>query len=102
MLGTLKYMAPEIVISLICKQYPIPRPATDIFSLGCVLYYIVAGMSPINGLSKHEIADHALAGTPYDLTWPDSFESTTFFRQLLGKCLCHGPDDRPQSSDVQK
>ena len=42
--GSLKYMAPEILTG----QKTAADPAIDIWSMGCILYYLVIGTHPFN------------------------------------------------------
>jgi serine/threonine protein kinase len=57
LMGTLAYMAPE--------QACDPRQAdarSDIYSLGCTLYYLLSGKQPFQGQSELQTLDNHLAG----------------------------------------
>lgn len=89
--GTPAYMAPEQI-----RGHEVDARA-DLFSFGCVLYFMVAGYSPFHGKSQaetiHRILDteppplcKAIPGTPPILS------------EIIHKLLAKNPDERFQSS----
>lgn len=52
--GTLEFLAPEILRGETYSQ------AVDIWSLGCVLYMMLIGVSPFKGTTKQETKSHIL------------------------------------------
>lgn len=89
--GTPAYMAPEQV-----RGSQIDARA-DLFSLGCVLYYMATGYSPFHGKSQaetiHKILDHV------PTTLAQLFPGTSpVLSELVEKLLAKNPDDRFQSS----
>ncbi len=88
-LGTADYMAPEQWEGVTAN------PRTDIYSLGCVLFFLLTGKPPFAApeypsprakmRAHHEVAVPAVAGPP-DLT------------ALLSRMLAKTPADRPQTA----
>jgi len=61
-LGTISYMAPEALVS--------PKEVDsriDVFSLGCILYQVLAGKHPFTGSDFGEISHHLLNDAPAHL-----------------------------------
>jgi serine/threonine-protein kinase len=90
-LGTPSYMAPERL-----RGCPL-TPASDIFSLGAVLYEMTSGRLPFNGGSPFAIADAVLNYEPPELgrTNPDV---PVAFERLVYRMLAKRPEERPQSA----
>ncbi len=89
--GTPAYMAPEQV-----RGSQIDARA-DLFSLGCVLYYMATGHSPFHGKSQAETIHKILDLVPATLTqlFPGM---PPVLSELVEKLLAKNPDDRFQSS----
>ena len=89
--GTPAYMAPEQV-----RGSRIDARA-DLFSLGCVLYYMAAGYSPFHGKSQaetiHKILD--LNPPPLSTLIPGT---PPVLSELIDKLLTKDPEQRYQSS----
>lgn len=87
-LGTAAYMSPEQVRGREAE------PPSDVFALGCVLYFAATGRSPFGGGPTeaivyrvvHEDAD--LGDVPQEL------------RALIGDCLAKDAPDRPTTAGV--
>ncbi len=60
--GTLKYLAPEILLG----TNRTPSPALDIWSMGCILFALISGKLPFEGL-KGEVREKIINGQ-YDFT----------------------------------
>ena len=89
--GTPAYMAPEQV-----RGSQIDARA-DLFSLGCVLYYMATGYSPFRGKSQAETIHKILDLVP--VTLAQMFPGTSpVLSELVEKLLAKNPDDRFQSS----
>jgi hypothetical protein len=50
MIGTPVYMAPELF------QFRDPGPASDIYSLGVLMFFLLTGTFPVSGATLHEVA----------------------------------------------
>ena len=90
-LGTAAYMAPERALG---------KPAderSDIYSLGCVLYALLAGHPPFRGDSAAAVLNQHANVAPRPLRGENSRvsrELDAFVMQMLAK----SPDDRPQTA----
>lgn len=91
MIGTPAYMSPEQVDGLE------PTPASDLFSLGSVLYAMFAGRSPFQGLTSLVCAQRVknLKPDPISKFAP---EIPAEFQKLLNKLLEKDPKERPQNA----
>ncbi len=88
--GTRTYLAPETI------RKEVSTPATDIYSLGIVLYEILTGTVPFKGENPQDLlAKHLGAAAP-----PPSIVNknvTPEMDQLVAKLMAKKPADRPQS-----
>ncbi len=94
LLGTPKYMAPE----QICGEVTDAR--TDIYSLGCVLYFMASGVPPFDEETKFGIVQAHLTRVPaptgesgYRRTTPPALES------VIMRCLEKTPSERYASAE---
>ncbi len=94
-LGNPAYLAPE--------QFREPSevdPRADLYSLGCVLYQMLAGFAPFcdgDGVRRHELPDRHASRTPTNLRTladPVPDELAAVVERLLAK----SPDDRPATA----
>ena len=90
--GTPLFMAPEAILT------PDKIDArADIYGLGCVAYYLVAGVPPFAGESAVEVLAHHLHSTPVPPSSrgravPDDLE------RVILSCIARERGDRPQSA----
>ncbi|XP_039620639.1 serine/threonine-protein kinase pim-2-like [Polypterus senegalus] len=84
--GTLEYAPPECFI----EQRYLAVPAT-VWSLGVVLYALVCGFLPF------ETREETIKGK---VTFPRKVSRAC--RDLIRRCLSHGPKDRPSLQDITK
>ncbi len=90
-LGTAAYMAPEQVLG---------RPAderSDIYSLGCVLYAMLAGRPPFAGETVAAILHQQVNVDPQPLR-ARGLEVSGALEALVTQMLAKAPGDRPQST----
>ncbi len=87
-LGTPLYMAPEILLG------EVPRPASDLYSLGIVLYQSCCGVTPFVGDPGQLLGQHVgrLPGRPEGI--PDSLW------RILNHLLAKRPEQRPTAQQV--
>jgi serine/threonine protein kinase len=82
--ATPEYVAPEVI-----GGTP-PRPATDVYALGIVLYELVCGRSPYRGGAASEVLYRHLSCVPVA---PAGFPEAVW--ATVVECLAPDPADRP-------
>lgn len=89
--GTLHYLAPEILGGAEAGA------RSDLFSLGVVLYEMLAGQPPFDGSTADEVRRSMVEDRPAPLTRfnPDV---PTGLRRAIGRCLARDPEDRYHSA----
>jgi serine/threonine protein kinase len=90
-LGTVAYMSPERLLGL-----PADRKG-DVFSLGVVLYEMVAGARPFGGTNMIETIDAILHKSPERISRPD-LERLPELNRVVFKCLEKDAADRYSSA----
>lgn len=88
--GSPSYIAPEQIRGL-----PVD-PRSDIYSLGCVLFELLAGMPPYTASATEELLHKHLSATPPSV---EAFNrnATTSVSKLIRQMLAKKPADRPDS-----
>jgi eukaryotic-like serine/threonine-protein kinase len=90
-LGTVRYMSPEQALGA-----PVDK-RTDIWSLGVVLYEMVAGRAPFSGDTPQEVMNSILTAEPPPLT--NHFAQTPGeLQQIVSTALCKDREERYQSA----
>ena len=93
LLGTLPYMSPEQL-----KGDPLDA-RTDIFSLGVVIYEMVAGRTPFKGNSKRELIAAILNNQPEAIS--ENLSSEVYrLKQIVDKTLCKNKEERYQTASA--
>lgn len=87
-LGTFGFMSPEQV------QADTAEPASDVFSLGCVLVFAATGNGPFDASSPGAVVNRVLNGHPRLDGVADDL------RGVIEDCLAKHPDDRPGTNEV--
>jgi eukaryotic-like serine/threonine-protein kinase len=90
-MGTVGYMSPEQV-----RGEP-ADVASDIFSLGCLLYELVAGRPPFPGRTGAEIMASTLRDDAPELS-EESSGTPPELSRIVGHCLEKNPEERFQSA----
>lgn len=81
--GTVRWMAPEIMRESGLR----PSPAADVFSFGCMAYFVLTGLDHLRGWSRETIIKQARAGSLPALEWPDALDGSLLqARQLCDHC----------------
>jgi eukaryotic-like serine/threonine-protein kinase len=97
--GTPGYMSPEHMMR------KIPQPASDVFTLGMMLYQLLAQGHPyiFDDAEKYLPAYRAhSAARPKLLGVPRSPASAATIEDVLHQCLHPDPDQRPSASELHK
>ncbi|HYG83167.1 MAG TPA: protein kinase [Pyrinomonadaceae bacterium] len=90
-IGTARYMSPEQARGVEVDG------RTDIFSLGIVLYEMLAGRSPFEGATNHEVVASILKEEPPPLS--DHVERVPFgLQEVVGRALRKDRDERYQTA----
>jgi eukaryotic-like serine/threonine-protein kinase len=90
-MGTISYMSPEQARGLKVDH------RTDIFSLGVVLYEMIAGRRPFEGATMSDVIVSLLTAETPPLK-QDCAEATVELEQIVGKCLAKDREARYQSA----
>ena len=95
-IGTLNYMSPEAILDTGSGQDG-PRMkigrASDVWSLGCILYEMVYGKTPFAKL--HFIQKlQAIVNPGHTIQFPDDDEAEAAI-DAMKLCLCRNPEERP-------
>jgi len=91
--GTPRYMAPEQGLG-----DAVIDDRIDIYSLGTLLYEMVAGQVPFSGSSHYEIIHNKLSSDPLPPSLVDpSLDLPRAFEDLVLRALARDPEDRFQS-----
>jgi len=86
--GTPKYMAPELVLGSPAT------PRSDIYGIGAVLYFLLAGRAPFDGVSASAIYAAHLSD---DLVPPSVARGETIpadLERIVSRCLAKEPNER--------
>ena len=82
--GTPGYMSPEQA------EGALVGPASDVFSLGCVLAFAASGNAPFGGGSAASVLYRVVTGRPDLTSVPDKL------REVISACLAKDPKQRPE------
>ncbi|XP_054393230.2 serine/threonine-protein kinase/endoribonuclease IRE1 isoform X2 [Pongo abelii] len=96
--GTEGWIAPEM-LSEDCKENP--TYTVDIFSAGCVFYYVISEGSHPFGKSLQRQANILLGASSLDCLHPEKHEDV-IARELIEKMIAMDPQKRPSAKHVLK
>jgi serine/threonine-protein kinase len=88
-LGTPMYMSPEQAAARTDLT-----PATDVWSIGVILYEAVTGKLPFSGINVTALLDAIVGGDPAEV--PASIDART--RAIIARCLAKDPARRYQNA----
>ncbi len=96
-LGTPYYMAPEQMVS------PSEVDATaDVYALGGVLYYLIAGVEVFSGTSTNQIVSKCLTEPPTPLSDKTPTAVDAELEALVMRCLSKEATDRPKDASEMR
>ena len=90
--GTPQYMSPEAIVSPDSIDHRI-----DIYSLGCVAYYMLSGHEVFRGESVIDVCSAHLHQEPPPITSPNDSAIPSELQALVQCCLEKEPSARPQT-----
>jgi hypothetical protein len=91
--GTPLYMAPEVI-----KRADAAGPASDLYALGAVAYYLLTGTHVFAGDTVVEVCGHHLHSEPQRPTDRLGAPVPEVLEELVLWCLAKDPTDRPASA----
>jgi len=92
--GTIQYMSPE---TLFGGQ---TSCASDVFSFGRLLFFIVSGTTPLLGMTEQQIRDASKSRSP-EVGWPAELCGSCLWR-MGQRCLEFEPDKRPPMLELHE
>ncbi|XP_067839975.1 dual specificity protein kinase Ttk [Heptranchias perlo] len=96
LVGTLNFMAPETIKDTFSNGENRPKskisPKSDVWSLGCILYYMTYGKTPFQHLTNQISKLQAITDLSHEIQFPAIVEKDLL--DVLKKCLVRNPKER--------
>jgi tRNA A-37 threonylcarbamoyl transferase component Bud32 len=93
--GTPAYMSPESITTPAAADM-----RSDVYSLGCLAYFLVAGVQVFSADTAMEMWAHHLRTVPIAPSTRTGREVAKPLEELIRACLAKAPDERPAMADV--
>jgi serine/threonine-protein kinase len=90
--GSICYMSPEQI-----QKDPAINASTDIYSIGAILYEVLAGQVPFDSDKAYEILDMVENSTPPRPSAVGKYPVPKYLEVLCMRCLQKDPADRPMN-----
>lgn len=91
LMGTADFLAPEQAINNLAAD-----TRSDIYSLGCTLFYLLTGKTPFTGSTPQKLAKHQTAAIPNVRSLRPDCPATV--AELVQRMMAKRPEDRPRSA----
>merc|ERR1712072_354007 len=89
--GTPAFIAPEVI------RKEKHTTATDIWSMGVIMYNMITGDIPFSAKDKYALL-HEIASGKIEVLFPENFP--VIFREIIDACLQFNPQDRPSAREI--
>ncbi|KAM9798553.1 dual specificity protein kinase Ttk [Neosynchiropus ocellatus] len=99
--GTLNYMPPEAIkdtSSQSGKAVSKISPKGDVWSLGCILYYMTYGKTPFQSITNQITKLHAILDHSHKIDFPDMHDKDLL--DVLKRCLVRNPRERVSIAEL--
>ncbi|XP_040596011.1 dual specificity protein kinase TTK isoform X2 [Mesocricetus auratus] len=101
--GTVNYMPPEAIRDMSSskengKAKTKISPRSDVWSLGCILYYMTYGKTPFQHIINQISKLHAIIDPSHEIEFPDIPEKD--LQDVLKRCLVRDPKERISISEL--
>jgi serine/threonine protein kinase len=90
--GTPAYLSPESALGEVVDQ------RTDIYSLGCVAYWMLTGRGVFTGNTAMQVMARHVSSEPAPPSRHSAFDISRELDELVLKCLKKKPADRPATA----
>jgi len=94
--GTTRWRAPE----LFSVPAIMPSRAADVYSFGCLLFYIVSGQQPMEQLENDTIEALRRRGTQISLQWPPNSRALGQSQTMVDQTTVMNPEARPSMKQI--
>ncbi|OJA13752.1 hypothetical protein AZE42_01526 [Rhizopogon vesiculosus] len=98
--GNVRWMAPEILAIPDEGTSPRPTEATDVYSYGCIMIYLLSGHRPYSRLAQgmHVILARVRGVEPFSQPQIEGVPEDV--REFAGRCLSTSGEDRPRIFEI--
>jgi len=86
---------------VITKEENAAKPSADVFSFGRLVYMVMTGQTPLDGLGRDDIVAAVCRGEILALEWPADMPLLREARELSDSCQAVPAESRPSITQVQ-
>jgi len=95
--GTFRWMAPEVIATRAIGDNQPPKPPTDVFSLGRLMFFITTGLKPMADLNEKTVQSMILP-----LAWPLAVPLAQQCMPLAEHCMLADSGARPSMQELSR